>query len=142
MKIKKDVDFDDGRFLGFTLTDDQPVRGSQLCVLEKIETPVYLPLGWYLYFCTSGDYHLMCKPTDADVLTELSAVLRRVEWIRSGELKLEYDDDRELMDVFYALSRKDDIEAWRDFAIERMRDNESSVKRAAHEIAESLSENV
>lgn len=76
---------ENGIFAGLILTAGQPARGSSIDALDPVETTVRLPRGWYL-FQTGGrsEYQLLCRPTDADVLAELSSVMRQVQEIRSS----------------------------------------------------------
>lgn len=125
----------DGYLAGITIRTTEPVRGSSIDVLDPAETAVRLPRGWYLFSNSRGDYELLCRPTDADVLAELSSVMRQVQEIRSGLIP---DDPSwgDLIEAFRSLSFQDSLDAWREFATRRMQQAERAVERAARAVAE------
>lgn len=143
MKIIKSFE-PDGTFAGITIrASDREVRGASIEVLDPAETSVRLPRGWYLYSnaqgSSSGDYDLLCRPTDADVLAELTRVLCRVQEIRSSETAPDPDsDDDALVEAFRSLSFQDSPDAWREWATARMQDAERDVERAARAIVKEL----
>ncbi|NVZ11259.1 hypothetical protein HW932_18575 [Allochromatium humboldtianum] len=138
MKIIKSFD-PDGTFTGVTIrASDREVRGASIEVLDPAETSVRLPRGWYL-FQTSGrsEYQLLCRPTDTDVLAELSSVMRQVQEIRSSLIP---DDPSwgDMIEDFRSLSFQDSPDAWREWATARMQDAERDVELAAQAIVEEL----
>lgn len=129
---------ENGTFAGLILTDGQPAHGSSIEVLDPVETTVRLPRGWSLFQTGGrGEYQLLCRPTDADVLAELSSVMRQVQEIRSGLIP-EDSSWGDLIEDFRSLSFQDSPDAWREWATTRMQDAERDVELAAQAIVEEL----
>ncbi|ADC64186.1 hypothetical protein [Allochromatium vinosum] len=129
MRIIKSYDPDTGNCVGVTLADPTEKSGASISVFNRVETDVKLPLGWYLFSDGRGEYALECRPTDADILAELTYLLAEVQ----------DSEDETLLNVFRRLSGTRSPLLWREFATDRMTAvNESRIERAAQEIVDEL----
>ncbi|MTW23208.1 hypothetical protein [Allochromatium palmeri] len=89
MMIIKTVDYDTGYLASVTIrSPERDARDASIDVLKPAETDVRLPRGWYLFTDGRGEYTLDCRPTDADILAELTYLLAEVQDSEDEDLVL------------------------------------------------------